>query len=177
MNKYQFKPLTNLYENISIQKKFDENINNHKENLINFFMIYILFYKYNLNDEKQIQIYPFYKDGIYIIKITKENKLIFENEIKCNKIEAKLLTELICDDFIKNNEIKLSSICLLRKIHEYQFTYLDNPDMNSLRIRSTFSELITPFYNGLSKMHEIALKKMNDDFENTAKIKKIQKNC
>ncbi len=168
MNNTQFKSLIN-FDDISILKKLND-FTDHKENLINFFTIYNLFYKYNLDIEKQLLIYPFYKNGIYTIKITKDNEIIFKNEINCNNLEAKLLTELICEDFIKDNEVKLSSIGLLKSTPEYQFTYLDNPDLSSLKIKAINSELITPFYNRLSKFHEMALKKMNDDYQNNKKV-------
>ncbi len=91
-----------------------------------------------------------YTNNIFQIKITNNNKVIFQKYFKCNETKATYLFKIICENIIDSNSIILSSI-----------NQTENGN-KVIKIQTPKLNLTIPYINSLKRFHIEALNKMNE---------------
>ena len=139
----------------------ERNSNNFQQLAITFFNHYLLALKRLSQKEEYFNIYPYYADGHLIIQIVTadDNQTVIYDSLKCTYKQAELIIYHMCQNFINNHKIILSSI--------NKFNYplnINSINQNGrLKVQNTKFSLNILFDNSqenkIQKMHEEALKK------------------
>lgn len=132
---------------------------NEFEQIANLYKIYQLYIR-NCPKDRIFDIYPFYSNGTFSIKVFSSNDTVFEYKINCSKENATKLTENIAQNFIDNHDLTISTM-------NYHTQYMFNKPTSSMdcKISNHVFNLIIPAYNNekiVVKMHEKALEKVSN---------------
>ena len=142
----------------------ERNISNFQQLAIIFFEHYLLAMKRLAVKDENFNIYPYYTDGHLVLQIinASDNQTVMYDSLQCTDKQAQLIIYQICQNFINEHQIMLSSISkvshpLNRKLIKKN---------GRLKIQNTKFNLNILFdesqENKIRQMHEEALEKMQN---------------